>query len=78
PIFQEFSQLSGVDEQDRALGLVGLAWYTAEIAEVNDKEKIEIASDYLLQFYASEFDYADPLLIQILDAVKKIIQRKNK
>ncbi|MDR1485290.1 MAG: serine/threonine protein kinase [Planctomycetaceae bacterium] len=78
PLFQEFAQLSGVDEQDRALGVVGLAWYTAEVAEVNEKEKIEIASDYLLQFYELDFAYSDPLLIQILDAAKKIIQRKSK
>ncbi|MDR2644155.1 MAG: serine/threonine protein kinase [Planctomycetaceae bacterium] len=78
PLFQEFAQLSGVDEQDRAIGLAGLAWYTAELADENEREKIDIASDYLLQFYEMEFVHFDPLLIQILDAAKKIIQRKSK
>ncbi|MDR2345495.1 MAG: serine/threonine protein kinase [Planctomycetaceae bacterium] len=78
PLFQEFSQLSGADEQDRALGLVGLAWYTAENADINNKSKIDTASDYLLQFYELDFTYSDPLINQILDAAKKTIQRKNK
>jgi serine/threonine-protein kinase len=78
PLFQEFSQLSGVDEQDRALGLVGLAWHAAEVAELHDRDKIDNASDYLLQFYELDFTYSDPLLIQILDAAKKVIQRKSK
>jgi hypothetical protein len=78
PIFQEFSQLSGVDEQDRALGLVGLAWYTAENADSKERDKIDNASDYLLQFYELDFTYSDPLIIQILDAAKKTIQRKSR
>ncbi|MDR1922751.1 MAG: serine/threonine protein kinase [Planctomycetaceae bacterium] len=76
PLFQEFAQLSGVDGEDRALGLVGLAWYNAEIADINDQEKINTASDYLLQFYELNFNCSDPLLIQILDATKKNIQQK--
>ncbi|MDR2171231.1 MAG: serine/threonine protein kinase [Planctomycetaceae bacterium] len=78
PLFQEFAQLSGVDEYDRALGLVGLAWYTAEVADVNERDKMNNASSYLLQFYELEDVHSDPLIIQILDAAKKIIQRKNK
>ncbi|MDR1480904.1 MAG: serine/threonine protein kinase [Planctomycetaceae bacterium] len=77
PLFQEFAQLSGVDYQDRALGLVGLAWYTAEVAETHDHRQLDAASDYLLQFYELDFTYSDPLLIQILDAAQKAIQRKN-
>ncbi|MDR1053234.1 MAG: serine/threonine protein kinase [Planctomycetaceae bacterium] len=79
PLFQEFAQLSDADYQDRALGLVGLAWYTAESAEINDREKISTASNYLSQFYYyADFNYSDPLLIQILDATQKTIQRKSK
>lgn len=72
PIFQEFYGYSNVDVEDRALGLAGLAWCYAE-----NQDDMSIPLNYLNQLYMLRFSYSDPLIVQILDAAQKTIQRKN-
>ncbi|MDR2440047.1 MAG: serine/threonine protein kinase [Planctomycetaceae bacterium] len=73
PIFQEFADFSDIDVEDQALGLAGLAWCAAE-----NQDDMEIAKEYLRRLYELNFSYSDPLLIQILDAAHKTIQRKER
>jgi serine/threonine-protein kinase len=71
PIFQEFADFSDIEVEDQALGLAGLAWCAAE------NNNMETAKEYLRRLYELNFSYSDPLLIQILDAAHKTIQRKE-
>ena len=72
PIFREFAELSDLDSEDLALGLAGLAWCAAE-----NRDNMDAALDYLRRLYEVDFSYSDELLIQILDAANKTIQRKQ-
>ncbi|MDR0703576.1 MAG: serine/threonine protein kinase [Planctomycetaceae bacterium] len=72
PIFQEFADFSDIEVEDQALGLAGLAWCAAE-----NQENMETAKEYLRRLYELNFSYSDSLLIQILDAAHKTIQRKE-
>ncbi|MDR1962294.1 MAG: serine/threonine protein kinase [Planctomycetaceae bacterium] len=72
PIFQEFADFSDIEIEDQVLGLAGLAWCSAE-----NQDNMETAKEYLRRLYELNFSYSDPLLIQILDAAHKTIQRKE-
>lgn len=72
PIFREFSELSDVYVDDLALGLVGRAWYLAEV-----QDNMNLPLEYLRQLHELDFPYNDLLIIQILDATNKTIQEKK-
>lgn len=72
PLFQEFAAFSDVDVGDQALGLAGLAWCFAE-----NQDNMNIPLDYLRRLYELPVPYSDSLVMQILDAAHKAIQRKN-
>ncbi len=72
-IFHDFSELSDADANDRAIGLAGLAWYAAE-----NRSDPNIAIEYLQQVIELKPSFADPLLVQLIDAANKtILQRKD-
>ena len=72
-IFHEFAELSDADANDRALGLAGLAWSTAE--NLNDPNG---ATVYLQQAVDLKPAYTDLLLLQLIDAAIKKIQQSKK
>ena len=73
PIFLEFSDLSGADADDRALGLAGLAWCAAE-----NRDDPNDAIRFLLQVVDLNPTYSDSLLLQLMDAANKRIQQSKK
>ncbi len=75
PLFREMAELSDLDLEDQALGLAGLAWCAAEGSK--SEADLELAQEYLRRLYGLDFSYDDELLIQILDAANRTIQRKQ-
>ncbi len=73
PLFREFAELSDLDVDDQALGLAGLAWCAAESGE--SEADMDRALGYLRRLYGLDFSYDDELLLQILDAANRAIQR---
>ena len=75
PIFNEFSELSDADAEDRALGLAGLAWVAAE-----NRDDSNDAVGYLQQAFdlINLNSDTDPLLFQLIDAANRKIQLSKK
>jgi hypothetical protein len=72
PLFQEFAELSDIDLEDQLLGMVGLAWCSAE-----SQRDMKIPTEFLNHVYSATILYNEPLFMQILDAAKKTIKRKE-
>ena len=76
PLFREFSELSPLDQEDRMLGFVGLAWCL--LTNASDVRDIHMAQDYLDEISLSDVLNADDLFLQIFDAATKMLQHKKR
>jgi hypothetical protein len=76
PLFQEFAELSPLDQDNRMLGFAGVAWcLLTDSASASD---IQMAQFYLSEIPLYHVLNSDELFRQIFDAATETLRRKRR